>query len=102
MPQEISCDSSISAARGAIRSRASCRTRSRSSRCSSVRTSQGMRESLFRLVADPLDVVAVGIEDERAVVVLVVPADARQAVVRAAGSEPGGMEGVGGRAGVLR
>src|SRR6187402_2196944 len=39
--QGNSCDASISAARGAIRSRASVRTRSRSSRCSSVRTSQG-------------------------------------------------------------
>ena len=36
-----SCDASISAARGAIRSRASVRTWSRSSRCSPVRTSQG-------------------------------------------------------------
>ncbi len=42
--QGNSCVASISAARGAIRSRASVRTRSRSSRCSSVRTSQGTPE----------------------------------------------------------
>ena len=41
--QGNSCDASISAARGAIRSRASVRTWSRSSRCSSVSTSQGTR-----------------------------------------------------------
>src|SRR6188472_1436843 len=44
-----SCDASISAARGAIRSRASVRTRSRSSRCSSVSTSQGTRRSVWPL-----------------------------------------------------
>ena len=43
MSQGNSCDSSISAARGATRSRASVRTSSRISRCSSVRTSQGTR-----------------------------------------------------------
>src|SRR4029079_5745640 len=41
-----SCDASISAARGAIRSRATVRTSSRSSRCSSLRTSQGTRRSV--------------------------------------------------------
>ena len=40
--QGNSCDASISAARGAIRSRASVRTRSRSSRCSSFSTSQAI------------------------------------------------------------
>ena len=40
--QGNSCEASISAARGAIRSRASCRTRSRSSRCSPFRTSQAI------------------------------------------------------------
>src|SRR6185437_15795754 len=92
-----SCEMSISAARGAIRSRASCLTRLRSSRCSSLRTSQGTRVSLFRLVADGLDVVAVGVEHERAVVVLVVPAHTRRAVVRAAGGETRGVERVDGR-----
>ena len=42
--------SSISAARGAIRSRASVRTSSRISRCSSVSTSHGTRLSLVRRV----------------------------------------------------
>src|SRR5947207_12601161 len=92
-----SCEASISAARGAIRSRASWRTRSRSSRCSSFRTSQDTRVSLFRLVADGLDVVAVGVEHERAVVALVVPAQARRAVVGAAGGEARGVERVNGR-----
>ena len=41
MSQGNSCVASISAARGAMRSRASVRTSSRSSRCSSLRTSQG-------------------------------------------------------------
>src|ERR671937_915322 len=40
--------SSISAARGAIRSRANCRTRSRISRCSSVNGSYGTQRSVFR------------------------------------------------------
>src|SRR5690242_11890897 len=92
-----SCEESISAARGAIRSRASWRTRSRSSRCSSVRTSQATRKSLFRLVADGLYVVAVGVEHERAVVVLVVPAKAGRTVVRAAGRETRDVERVYGR-----
>ena len=52
------------------------------------------RGSLGRLVADGLDVVAVGIEDVAAVVVVVVPADAGRAVVGAAGLERGRMEGV--------
>src|SRR4051794_12233518 len=50
--QGNSCDSSISAARGAIRSRASCRTRSRSSRCSPFRTSQGTAGRLMHADGD--------------------------------------------------
>src|SRR5581483_4638632 len=84
-----SCEASISAARGAIRSRASVRTRSRSSRCSGVSSSQAM--------TDRLDVVAVRVENVRTVVVLVVPAHARRAVVNAAGGETRGMECVDGR-----
>jgi hypothetical protein len=49
-------------------------------------------------VADPLDVVALRVEHEGAVVVLVVPAHARRSVVRAAGGEAGGVERVDGRA----
>src|SRR3954451_11913904 len=45
--QGNSWEASISAARGAIRSRASCRTRSRSSRCSSLRTSQGTAGAVY-------------------------------------------------------
>src|SRR5579871_1742385 len=93
-----SCDSSISAARGAMRSRASWRTRSRSSRCSSLRTSQAIAGSLFGRVADGLDVVAIGVEDERAVVILVIPAQSRRAVVRSACGDRGGVERVDGGA----
>ena len=50
---------------------------------------------LHRAVVDGLDVVAVGVEHEGAVVVLVVVrARARRAVVRAAGGEGGGVEGL--------
>src|SRR5947209_6235046 len=89
-----SWEASISAARGAMRSRASVRTRSRSSRCSGVSSSHAMT---YRL-----DVVAVGIENVRTVVVVVVPAHAGCAVVNAAGSETRGMECVDGPAVVAR
>jgi hypothetical protein len=47
------------------------------------------------LVTDGLDVVAVGIEDERPVVVLVVVrSEARRPVVAPSGRDPGGVEGV--------
>ena len=53
------------------------------------------RSRLIRAVADRLDVVAVRVEDERAVVVRVVDlANAGPAVVAAAGRERGCMEGV--------
>ena len=56
-----------------MRSRASVRTSSRISSCSSVSGSQGIGRILGRsLVADPLDVVPVGVEDVRGVVVRVV------------------------------
>src|SRR5438105_10925536 len=67
-----SCERSISVARGAIRSRASCRTRSRISRCSSLSGSYGTLRSLAAVVVHDLDVVAVGIEHEGAVVAWVV------------------------------
>src|SRR5437868_6434235 len=72
-----------------MRSRASVRTRSRSSRCSLVSWSHAM--------TDRLDVVAVGVEDERTVIVLVIPAEAWRAVVGAAGGEAGSVERVDGR-----
>src|SRR5215210_3035682 len=78
-----------------MRSRASVLTTSRISRCSSVRGSHGTRESLLGGVADGLDVVALGIEDERAVVRLVVMRpEPRRAVVRAARSEGRLVEGI--------
>src|SRR5919204_1078198 len=46
--------SSISAARGAIRSRASCRTRSRISRCSSVSGSYGTPRVYFSVARRPV------------------------------------------------
>src|SRR5262245_13786384 len=97
---------SISAARGATRSRASVRTRSRISRCSSVSGSYGTQDdsiclggpsrfppklSLHRSVArtgrltavveDGLDVVPIGVEHEGRVVALVILPLARRAVV---------------------
>src|SRR4051812_22111342 len=64
---------SISAARGAIRSRAIARTSSRISRCSSVSGSAALtRRSLEPVVEDGFDVVAVGVAHECAVVARVV------------------------------
>src|SRR5439155_15371536 len=75
MSQGNWADLSISAARGATRSRASVRTRSRISRCSSVSGSTAMPWSLVfasprlaTVVEDRLDVVAVGVEHVGAVV----------------------------------
>src|SRR5947208_11269880 len=90
--QGNSADLSISAARGAIRSRASVRTRSRTSRCSSLSGSLGTARRLVPVVADSLDVVAVRVEDEGAVVARVVVALARASVVAVAGRERGAVE----------
>src|SRR5947207_12955425 len=89
---------SISAARGAMRSRASSRTRSRISRCSSVSGSTGtprrlVARPLVPVVADSLDVVAVGVEHVRAVVtgVILGPLTGRPVVV-VAGRERDAVE----------
>src|SRR5215213_4007619 len=87
---------SISCARGAIRSRASARTSSRISRCSSVSGSTGTRRSVDPALAHPrrrnspvvrdrLDVVAVRIEEKGRVVAALVPPLAGRAVVDEAG-----------------
>src|SRR5205823_217067 len=85
--------SSISAARGATRSRASVRTRSRSSRCSSFRSSYGTARTLVAVVTDGLDVVAVGVEHVGGVVpgVILGPL-ARGAVVAVAGGKRAAVE----------
>src|SRR5258705_393090 len=89
---------SISAARGAIRVRARSRTRSRISRCSSVSGSCGIPPILVPVVVHDLDVVAVGVEHEGAVVARVVLEPfTRGAVVPIAGGEGGAMELVHGR-----
>src|SRR5436309_2784691 len=78
-----------------MRSRARVRTRSRSSRCSSSRPSQGTWTSLVAVVADGLDVVAVRVEDVRAVVVLpVLRSRPRRPVVAVAGLGQGMPEGI--------
>src|SRR5215211_4559528 len=89
---------SISAARGAIRSRARSRTRSRISRCSSVSGSTDIARSLVPVVVYGLDVVAVGVEHERAVIADVVdrPFSGR-AVVFVAGRDGDAVERVHGR-----
>src|SRR5690242_5495116 len=87
-----SADLSISAARGATRSRASVRTSSRISRCSSVSESKATARSLAPVVADDLDVVAVGVENERAVVAGVVAPLSRLAVVAIARGDEGSVE----------
>src|SRR6266550_910396 len=97
MSQVNSADLSISAARGATRSRARSRTRSRISRCSAVKGSLGTAGSLVPVVADGLDVVAVGVKDEGAVVARVVVALARGAIVAEAGCERDAVELVDGR-----
>src|SRR3954451_10166626 len=97
MSQGNSADLSISAARGATRSRASVRTRLRISRCSSVSGSLGTAGSLVPVVKHSLDVVAVRIEDEGAEVAGVVfGALARRTNVGGACLEPGAVEGLDG------
>src|SRR5204863_9720329 len=90
---------SISAARGAIRSRASVRTSSRISRCSSLSGSSAMPQRLLgRPVVHSLGVVAVRVEDERAVVGrVVVLTKAGRAVVLPSRRERRRVEGVDGR-----
>src|SRR5262249_13379413 len=90
-------DSSISAARGAIRSRASSRTRSRISSSSRASTSYPtLRGST--IVEHGLDVVAVGIEHVGSVVARVVlRPQSGWAVVPAAGGERSLVEGIHGR-----
>src|SRR5438874_4418737 len=84
MSRGNSADLSISAARGATRSRASVRTSSRISRCSSVSGSAGTGGSLVPVVAHDLDIVAVRVEHERAVVAGVIVPLARRTVVAVA------------------
>src|SRR5438067_1441648 len=113
MSQGNSAVLSISAARGAIRSRARVRTSSLISRCSAVSTSCGTarvsqgdlrpaprshrrtRRSGAAVVPDRLDVVAVGVEQVGAAVAgVVLRAFAGTAVVATAGEQTDVVEGL--------
>src|SRR5262245_34179510 len=94
----------MSAARGAMRLRATSRTRSRISRCSSVSRSAGTARVYVEargspaVVTDRLDVVPVGIEHEGAVVARVVLGTlAGRAVVAVPGGDCDAVELVHGR-----